>query len=625
VLRKKRRSFTREFKQSAVARMATAESIRGLAAELKVEQRLLYHWRDQFQTGDPDRSRPEEIGVRRRSSAVENALLSPCQPKPLTIGTAIAGCPASPAAAVTAARVRIDTDFRMKVAQSPRFPFTGRSFQTGDTGLLSHSLYQRTRTMNRRRLTLGLLLPTAIMVLVAWTPGRAEDIGANKSGLIRGLLATVVNISTRKDEGPSPAPAMASATVAGGTTPAADAGQNIKSYAGSGFVIDPSGLIVTNYHVVEDAFEITVMLSDGSLLPGKMLSASRLADLAIVKVEPDHPLAAAHWGNSDSLQVGDQVFAAGNPFGIGLSVSAGIVSALNRDIQDSPYDDYIQTDAAINHGNSGGPLFDMQGNVVGVNSTIYSPSSSSAGIGFAIPSSTAQFVFEQLRTYGWVHPGWIGVKIQKVTREIAASMGMPHPQGSIISWVLPDGPAKKAGLAIGDVILRYDGTAPTDDRALLRDIAHTPEGALITLTVLRNGSELSVPITAEAWPRDQWEERDAPTPVSQPKFPIPPNMGLSLSALDAETREKLQLGNDPGGVLVKNVAPWSDAANRGIRGGDVILRVQDKAVATPDDVLSGIDAARSNKRDFLLMLVLPKLRDIPGPKWIALRVGTAGD
>jgi serine protease Do len=467
-----------------------------------------------------------------------------------------------------------------------------------------------------RRLPSRLLLPTAIMVLTAWTPGHANDIGANKSELIRGLLATVVNISTRKDEVLSRASASASAP---------DVGQNVRSYAGSGFVIDPAGLIITNYHVVEDAFEITVMLSDGSLLPGKMLGASRLADIAIVKVEPDHPLAATHWGNSDSLQVGDQVFAAGNAFGLGLAVSAGIVSALNRDIQDSPYDDFIQTDAAINHGNSGGPLFDMQGNVVGVNSTIISPSRGSSGVGFAIPSSTAHFVFDQLRTYGWVHPAWIGVKLQGVTREIAVGLGMPHPEGSIVSWVLRDGPAQKAGLAIGDVILRYDGTTPTDERALLRDIAHTPEGVVITLTVLRNGSELNLPMTAEAWPRDQWDVRDAPTPVSQPKIPVPPNLGLSLSALDAETKVKLKLGNDPSGVLVENLAPWSDAANRGMASGDVILRVQDKQVATPDDVLSGINAAQSSKRDFLLMLILPKVRDVPGPKWIALRVGTASD
>jgi serine protease Do len=476
--------------------------------------------------------------------------------------------------------------------------------------------------MDRRRLILRLLFPTAIIVLLAWTPAHADDVGANKSELIRRLLATIVNISVRKYEVAS---SVSTSNDAGGTTPAADAGRTIKSYAGSGFVIDPSGLIMTNYHVVEDAFEITVMLSDGALLPGKMSSASRLADVAIVKVVTDHPLTAAHWGNSDSLQVGDQVFAAGNPFGLGLSVSAGIVSALNRDIQDSPYDDFIQTDAAINHGNSGGPLFDMQGNVVGVNSAIFSPSRGSAGVGFAIPSSTARFVFEQLRSYGWVRPGWIGVKIQRVTREIAAGMGLPHPDGSIVSWVLPEGPGKKAGLAIGDVILRCDGRTPTDDRALLRNIAHTPAGTTMTLSVLRDGSELSVPVTVEAWPRDQWDVRDAPTPVFRPKVQSPPDLGLSLSELDTEAKANSGLGNDLSGVLVKSVAAYSDPALRGMASGDVILRVQDKPVAAPDDVLAGITAARTRRRDFVLMLVLPKVRDVPGPKWIALRLGSAGD
>jgi serine protease Do len=479
--------------------------------------------------------------------------------------------------------------------------------------------------MDPRRLPLRLLLSAAIVVMMAWTPAHADDIGANKSELIRGLLATVVNISTRKDEVASPVATAASASATDGTPPAAHDGKSIKAYSGSGFVIDPSGLIITNYHVVEDAFEITVMFSDGAILSGKMLSASRLADIAIVKVETDHPLAAAHWGNSDSLRVGDQVFAAGNPFGIGLSVSAGIVSALNRDIQDTPYDDYIQTDAAINHGNSGGPLFDMQGSVVGVNSTIISPSRGSSGIGFAIPSSSAHFVFDQLRTYGWVRPGWIGVKIQRVSREIAAAMGLPRPGGSIVSWVLPDGPAQKAGLAIGDVILRYDGSIPTDDRALLRDIAHTAAGATFTLSVLREGNEFSIPVTAEVWPRDQWDRRDAPTPVSRPKIPIPSDLGLSLAALGTEDKAKSGLGNDLRAVLVKSVAPYSDPATRGMASGDVILRVQDKQVATPDDVLSGINGARTAKRDFVMMLVLPKVRDVPGPKWIALRLGTAGD
>jgi serine protease Do len=479
--------------------------------------------------------------------------------------------------------------------------------------------------MHRRRVVLRLFFSTAIALLAVMPQAHAGDTGANKSELIRGLLATVVNISTRKDEGPGPSAASDSADAAGGPSQPSDPGQNIKNYQGSGFVIDPSGLIITNYHVVEDAFEITVLFSDGTLLPGKMLHASRLADIAIVKVDAGHPLPAAHWGNSDSLQVGDQVFAAGNPLGVGLSVSGGIVSALNRDIRDSPYDDFIQTDAAINHGNSGGPLFDMQGNVVGVNSTIISPSRGSSGVGFAIPSSTARFVFERLQTYGWVRPAWIGVKLQTVTPEIADGKGLPHPEGSIVSWVLPGGPAQKAGIAIGDVILRYDSNTPTDERALLRDIARTQVGATITLSVLRDGHEMTLPVTADAWPRDQWDVRDAPTPVLRPKIPNPPDLGLTLAPLDAAAKAKLMAGTDVNGVMVKSVAPYSDPAIRGMVRGDVILRVQDKLVATPDEVLSGIKAARASKRDFVLMLVLPNVRDVPGPRWVALRLNTASE
>jgi serine protease Do len=494
-------------------------------------------------------------------------------------------------------------------------------------------------TMDRSQISPRLFLVSAVMtVMVALTmvctpsgPVFADDIGASKSELIRGLLPTVVNISVRKDEPPSSA-TVAMAEAGAGPPPATpapavpptDPGSNIKSYVGSGFVIDPSGLVVTNYHVVEYAFEITVVFSDGSRLPGKMLSASRLADLAIVKVEAGHPLPAAHWGNSDLLQVGDQVFAAGNPFGIGLSVTMGIVSGLNRDIQNSPYDDLIQTDAPINHGNSGGPLFNMQGEVVGVNSTIISPTTGSVGLGFAIPSASAKFVVDQLRTYGWVRPGWIGIKVQTVTREMADAMGMARPEGSIVAWVLPTGPAKRADLVIGDVILRFDGRAPSDERALLRDIAHTPIGNTITLVVLHNGAERTVQLQSEAWPRSQWDARDAPTAVLQPKITVPPDLGLVMAELPAEDQSKLTAGIGVSGVLVKSVAANSDSAQKGVAGGDIILRVQDNPVATPDDVRSAIGAARTAKRDYVLMLVLPKKSDVGGPKWVALHLSTAG-
>jgi serine protease Do len=457
----------------------------------------------------------------------------------------------------------------------------------------------------------------AVTACLAGMPARAEDVGANRSELIRSLLPTVVNVSVQKDE-PAPTPPSVNATA-----PQPNSGGAIKSYVGSGFVIDPSGLIVTNYHVVENAFEITVMLSDGTRLPGKLMSASRLVDLALLKVDADHPLPAAHWGDSDRLQVGDQVFAAGNPFGIGLSISAGIVSGLNRDIQDSPYDDFIQTDATINHGNSGGPLFDMQGNVVGVDSSIISPTAGSVGIGFAIPANSARFVIGQLRTYGWVRPGWIGVKLQQVTPDIATALGMPEPRGSIVAWVMPDGPAHQAGLAIGDVITRFNGHMLSDERALLRDIARTPVGDTITLRVRHEGAENDIALAAKEWPRNQWDARDAPTRAEQPKIVIPHDLGLSLASVTPADKPKLGLENGLDGVLVTGVASESDPAHRGMSAGDVILRVQGTPVTTPEEVQSDIDAARAAKRDFVLMLILPKTRDVPGPKWVPLQLATS--
>ncbi len=280
-----------------------------------------------------------------------------------------------------------------------------------------------------------LLCPTAFAV--------AAQLGASRSDLIRSLLPTVVNIAVRK-EVPSE-PQMASASFG-------SANEIPKSFVGSGFIIDPSGLIVTNYHVVEGAYEISVTLSDGTVMPGKLLHASRTADLAIVQVQVDHKLTPVEWGDSTKVRVGDQVIAIGDPLGIGTSVSGGIVSGLNRDVADSPYDDYIQTDAAINHGNSGGPLFDMEGHVIGVNTALVSPTEASAGLGLAIPSDSVQFVVDRLIKYGWVRPGWMGLKVQQVTREMAEAMGITTA-GSVVAWVLPAGPAHKSGIEIGDVIL----------------------------------------------------------------------------------------------------------------------------------------------------------------------------
>jgi serine protease Do len=460
---------------------------------------------------------------------------------------------------------------------------------------------------------IGSVVAAALMALTCSARlGFAEDATASRSELIRGLLPTVVNIAVRKDVVTKVNTASASASDGGGG--------EVKAYVGSGFIIDPSGLIVTNYHVVENAFEITVTLSDGTLLPGKLLHASRTADLALVQVQAGRKLTPVQWGDSNKLHIGDQVFAIGNPLGLGTSVTGGIVSGLNRDAQESPYDDFIQTDAAINHGNSGGPLFDMEGKVVGVDSAMVSPTESFSGLGLAIPSDDARFVIDRLIKYGWIRPGWVGVKVQQVTREIAEALGHPQPEGSLVSWVMPDSPASKGGLVIGDLILKYGNDTPTDERALLRDIGQTDVGTTVNFTVLRNGEQLTVPVTVEAWPRSRWEERDAPSTAQLPNAKIPPNLGLTLAALGASQRAKLDLEKGVSGVLITNVKAGSDAARRGAVAGDVILRVADKPVASPAEVQHAIAAARDEKRDFVLMLVWPKVQTVPGPRWVTLRL-----
>jgi serine protease Do len=487
----------------------------------------------------------------------------------------------------------------------------------GDASRLRRSEFMKTYRDSGRVRAVG---TAAVITLVVCVPlcrsADAEQTGASKADLVGSLLPTVVNISVQKSEPTEPvSPMMASAS----KLPAA-AGETIKGFVASGFVIDPSGLIVTNFHVVENAFEITVTFSDGNRLPAKVQAASRLSDLALLKVATITPMPAAHWGNSDDVRVGDQVFAAGNPFGLGLSVSAGIVSALNRNIMDSPYDDFIQTDAPINHGNSGGPMFDMQGNVIGVDSDIVSPTQGSVGVGFAIPANNARSVIERLKNYGWLRPGWIGVKVQQVTPEIAGGLGMAEPQGSIVAWIMHDGPADKAGLVVGDVILRIDGKQPSDERAQLRAIAATSAGDRITIAGRRGGAIRDVAVETKEWPHNQLDARDAPRLVQQPKIVISRNLGLSLAALTDGRRHQLGIVDGRKAVVVTNVQANSDPAAHGLSAGDLILQVQDKPVDMPAEVQSDIDAARAANRDFILMLISSKTSPTPGPEWISLRL-----
>ncbi len=253
-----------------------------------------------------------------------------------------------------------------------------------------------------------------------------------------------------------------------------------------------------------------------------------------------------------------------------------------------------------------------------MNSAIISPTTGSVGLGFAEPASSARFVIDRLERYGWVRPSWIGVKVQQVTPDIAQGLGMEQPEGSIVAWVLPGGPAQKAGLSIGDVVLRLNGQAQTDERALLRNIARTQVGDTITLQVRHDGAVHDVSLATMEWPRNQWDTLDAPVAAQRPKIVIPPDLGLSLAAVPADQRMNLKLPDGQGGVLVDRVAPGSDPETRGMVSGDVILRVQDSPVSTPAEVQAGIDAARAENHSVVLMLVLPKNQTTPGPKWFPL-------
>jgi serine protease Do len=434
----------------------------------------------------------------------------------------------------------------------------------------------------------------------------------DRSALVQSLLPTVVNVTAlvvAKD----PTPQMA------GTTDPGVASSEQRRQLGSGFVIDPKGEIVTNYHVIDGAYEVVVTFSDGMQLEAKVAAADRLADIALLEVEPLASVKAAQWGDSGAVKVGDPVLAIGNPLGVGLSVTGGIVSALNRDIMETPYDDYIQTDAPINHGNSGGPLFDMQGRVVGINTAIISPTAGSAGLGFAIPAADARFVIGRLRRFGWLRPGWLGVKVQQLTPDMAgAGPGGaarldrgPHTEG---------GAAAAAGLQVGDIVLAYNGTAPSDERALLRDIAQTAPGTRVSLTILRQGETKKVTATVGEWPRQRWERFDAPIAPVKVTQAIPPDFGLTVAPLLAPQRVRLNLGPDVPGILITAVAPGTDAAWRGLVAGDAILRVQDLVMHAPADFVPALEAGRATHRQFALLLVMPLKQTRPGPEWRALQI-----
>jgi serine protease Do len=369
---------------------------------------------------------------------------------------------------------------------------------------------------------------------------------------------------------------------------------------GSGFVIDPDGFIVTNNHVIEDADEITANFSDGSSLEATLVGRDPKTDLAVLKVEPPEPLTFVAFGDSKAMRVGDWVLAIGNPFGLGGSVSAGIVSAIERDINAGPYDNFIQTDAAINRGNSGGPLFNMDGEVIGVNTAIISPTGGSIGIGFSVPSAIVTNVVAQLREFGETRRGWLGVRIQSVTDEIAESLDLPEARGALVADVTAGGPAEQAGLQAGDVILSFNGVDIDQMRDLPRIVADTPVGTEAPVEIWRDEDRETVTVSL-----GRLEEGELMTAASAggPEGAPATALGMTMAPLSAETRDDMGLEDDETGVLITAVAPDTQAADKALRPGDLIMEVGQQSVATPAEVVAQIEAAQEEDRGSILLLV----------------------
>jgi len=373
---------------------------------------------------------------------------------------------------------------------------------------------------------------------------------------------------------------------------------------GSGFIIDASGIVVTNNHVISEADEITVILNDGTRLKADLIGKDQKTDIALLRVKSDKPLTAVKFGDSEKLRLGEWVIAIGNPFSLGGTVTAGIVSARNRDINSGPYDNYIQTDASINRGNSGGPLFNLDGEVIGVNTAIISPSGGSIGIGFAVPSKTALPVIDQLKQFGETRRGWLGVRIQQVTDEIAESLGIKPPRGALVAGVDDKGPAKPAGIEPGDVIVKFDSKDIKEMRDLPRVVADTPVGKQVPVQIIRKGKEETKTVMLGRLEdgEKQAEAKKDPA-VDTPPSVVKKTLGIELANLSDDLRKRYKIKDTVKGVVITGIDSSSPAADKRLSPGDVIVEIAQEAVASADDFQAKIDKLKKDGRKSALLLI----------------------
>ena len=481
-------------------------------------------------------------------------------------------------------------------------------------------------------LALGLSLSVAMGGIPPAPAMAQQNRGAGPESvadLAEGLLNAVVNISTSqnvKSEDRAPVPQVPEGSPfqdffdeffkgdgGDGNQP-----RTVNSL-GSGFVIDASGFIATNNHVIEGADDIEVNFANGSKLKAKLVGTDPKTDLALLKVEPKAPLKAVPFGDSRQMRIGDWVMAIGNPFGLGGSVTVGIISARGRNINAGPYDNFIQTDAAINRGNSGGPLFNMHGEVIGINTAIISPSGGSIGIGFSVPTELAENIFAQLREFGETRRGWLGVRIQPVTDDIAESLGMSEAKGALVAGVIKGGPVDNGSIRTGDVIIRFDGKDVDEMRDLPRVVAESPVGKAVDVVLLRDGKETSVKVTlgrledgektldASAGDETTDEgELETIDPDEDTATAAEPVLGMAVGPLDEAARKTFGIAESVKGAVVTEVAPDSAAAERGIVPGDVIVEIGQEAVETAEDVAERIAKLKSGDRRNALLMIADK-------------------